>query len=356
VTVLRRAILLIVILAAVVYGDTYFAHRAVSATSTTQARTGAANYGIAAGSGLTDDSPAVLNQRLTTMENLGVGWVRFDFDWSKIQPDNAISYDWSATDRVVQAATAHHLKILGTIDYTPTWARAPGCTNSHCQPLNPVSFAAFSGAVAARYAPMGVHDWEIWNEENTVLFWQPTPSPAAYTLMLKSTYLAIKNAAPSAFILTGGLAETATTHGDIDPVDYLVSLYAFGARGSFDAVASHPYTYPALPSASDSQGPFALHQVMVSHSDSSKPIWITEIGAPTNGPPGHYVSNNVQADTVTAAAKVYNEPWIGPLFWYNDTDTGTSLVTNESFFGLVQANGTHKPAYNALQAIISEKH
>lgn len=311
------------------------------------------NYGIAAGGGLTSDSPTVLNRRLATMQALGVGWVRFDFSWATIQPKNSVSYNWTATDLVVQAAMAHHLKILGIIDNTPAWARIAGCGSLHCQPANPAAFGKFSGTVAARFAPKGVHDWEIENEENTVNFWLPTPNAAAYTQLLKASFTAIRKADKSSFVLVGGLAPAGSSSSDITPATFVTHLYASDAQNFFNGIASHPYSYPKLPSANDPNGPFALRKVMVAHGDSAKPIWVTEIGAPTNGPDKNHVTEAFQAKTLTTAARLYNQSWFGPLFWFSDTDAGTSKATNENFFGLITASGRHKPAYNNLRAEIS---
>ena len=182
----KRRIIFIILVGIIVYVGVHIIHHRTAsvmpATSTnTSARSGAMNYGIAAGGGLTSDSPAVLNQRLTTMQDLGVGWVRFDFSWATIQPKNAISYSWTSTDRVVQAAMAHHLKILGIIDNSPAWARIAGCTSLHCQPASPAAFGKFSGSVAAHYAPKGVHDWEIKTKkiQSTFHFQFQTPLPTA---------------------------------------------------------------------------------------------------------------------------------------------------------------------------------
>src|SRR4051812_21260629 len=58
-------------------------------------------YGIAAGSGLPDLSAAELENRIAAVEAIGTTWVRFDFDWSQIQPDNASDYSWETYDRLV---------------------------------------------------------------------------------------------------------------------------------------------------------------------------------------------------------------------------------------------------------------
>ena len=64
----------------------------------------------------------------------------------------------------------------------------------------------FAGAVAARRRTGGSPDFEIWNEPNNVVFWQPAPNPAAYTAALLAAYAAIKAVDPEGTVITGGLA------------------------------------------------------------------------------------------------------------------------------------------------------
>ena len=94
---------------------------------------------------------------------------------------------------------------------------------------------------------------------------------------------------------------------------------------------------------------------MIAYGDKNKKIWITEFGAPTNGPDSNwYVSENEQVRMVSDALALYKTyTWAGPFFWYSFRDSGTTTDTNENFFGLTRADGSTKPAYTALKNIIS---
>jgi polysaccharide biosynthesis protein PslG len=169
---------------------------------------------------------------------------------------------------------------------------------------------------------------------------------------------AIRAADPNATIVAAGLAPAASSGGDLAPLDFLSGLYAAGARGAFDAVAFHPYTFPALPNATDGSaywwGAMArLRDVMVANGDAAKQIWPTEYGAPTGGPPGSgRVPEAAQAAMASAAyGLAAGLPWCGPMFWYDLNDSGTSTDTAENFFGLVRFDGSRKPAYAAYQAV-----
>lgn len=50
--------------------------------------------------------------------------------------------------------------------------------------------------LAARYEPLGVEAFEIWNEPDTSRSWKPAPDPAAYAALLRAAYPAVKAGAP----------------------------------------------------------------------------------------------------------------------------------------------------------------
>ena len=326
------------------------------------------NIGIAVG--LADLSTADLNRSLDDIKNIGVTWVRFDVDWSNIEADGPGKYNWAAYDRVAQGITSRGLYPLAIIDYTPEWARQSGCTaSSKCAPANPDAFAQFAGLATTRYAKMGVHHWEVWNEPNVNDYFQPSPNAALYTTILKGAYTAIKRADPGATVLTAGTAPAASDDVNINARDFLTAIYANGGKGYFDAVAHHPYTYPYTVNNAYPGGAWsdleALHTIMVRHGDGAKLIWATEYGAPTGGPgelisggngpftDSVYVSEALQSAMVTTALARYRTyAWTGPLFWYTYQDASNDPSTIENFFGLIRANGSRKPAYAALKAAI----
>lgn len=319
--------------------------------------------GIAGGGGLSKISTSTLNQELNQMVALGVTWVRFDIEWGDVQYSSSSSFTWGSYDTLINALVAHHLNGLGVIIFTPGWARVPGCDNGvECPPANPSAFATFAADVATRYESDGMHYWEIWNEPNNYNFWAPKTDCNAYTSLLKVAYPAIKAADPNAVVITGGLAPESTYGANTSPTDFLSCIYSDGGKNYFDAVGDHPYTFPLFPT-NDGGGAWnqmsittpSLRSIMIANGDANKKIWLTEFGAPTDGPdPNWYVSEAEQTQMITNAFQLYKTySWAGPLFWYTYKDSGTSTSTNENFFGLVRADGSTKPAYTTLQNIIS---
>ena len=304
--------------------------------------------------------PAELQETVAGYKALGVSWVRFDFDWSVMQPTRT-SYRTAGHDAAVAALGKAGIKVLGIIDYTPAWANG-GQASKYYPPTNPKTFADFAAFLASRYGPMGVKTWEIWNEPNLGSFWGPAPDPSAYATLLRHTYLAIKRADPSAMVITGGLAQPSTTAQSMDSVQFLQLLYGSGAKPYFDAVGNHPYTAPVPPANPDAYNwykqfstPVNMRSVMLQYNDGAKRIWITEFGAPTAGvsPWGTVTTEEMQATMVTQTYQLASSySWAGPVFWYNYKDfcTYSQTASSECFYGMVRYDGSAKPAFAAYQA------
>jgi polysaccharide biosynthesis protein PslG len=304
--------------------------------------------------------PTLVNQSasqqavsLANMRSIGLGWVRVDANWSIVQPTGPSSFDWSGLDQEVSSMRAAGMNIDLIIDDTPAWARDPSASGNWGQPASASAFVTFAGQVAARYGPRGVRTYEIWNEPNIQPFWNPAPNPGLYTTMLRGSYATIKAVQSNATVLSGGLAPSASDGTNITPVTFLEDMYADGAKGSFDALGYHAYSFPALPDTFASWSGWSqmnqtnpsLRSVMTANGDAGKQIWITEIGAPSSGPNG--VGTTAQAEEVTQAVQgAQRNPWIGAEFFYTYQDA----TSNPDYYGLLNADGSPKPAWTALAA------
>ena len=323
-------------------------------TTTTAPPSDSAQFGMSAPE-LLGDTAAQVTAAVNAMASIGLKWVRVDADWDYIQPTSASSFDWSATDQVVLAADAAHMNVDLLIDASPAWANSSDSGGTFTEPASATAFATFAGEVAARYGPLGVHAYEIWNEENTQAFWLPTPDPSFYTSMLKDSYAAIKAAEPDSTVISGGLSPATTDGTDYSPIDFLTDMYAAGAAGSFDALGFHAYSYPALPDTPESwsgwsqmdQTSPSIRSVMAANGDGLKQVWITEVGAPSDGPDG--VGTAAQAEEITQVVESAKaSPWIGETFFYTYQDS----ATDPDYFGLLNADGSQKPAWAALAAAL----
>lgn len=333
--------------------------------------------GLSYGDALTWKSDEGLAAALNDAVGLGTRWIRVDLSWNNIQPDASDSYQWKRFDRVVTAARERNLEILATIAYTPAWARAASCSDARpsCPPADPARFAAFAKLAALRYAPQGVHTWEIWNEPNIPQFWYPKPDAKAYTKLLKSTAKSLREADPTAYLLMGGLAAVGTWEPlkYVSHIDFLEQVSQLGGNKVVDALSYHPYAWPQLPHDGKvfkeiSSAGENLVGVAERHGTPGMPVWLTETGAPTNGPGNAaadeksrtenitHVTEQFQAriatDTVPTAAR---EKYVAAAFWFAHQDTATGEDKSHSkYYGLRRYDGSAKPAFAALRAAIEE--
>jgi hypothetical protein len=314
-------------------------------------------FGISAKS-FVGEAASVQAAQLTRMKAIGVTSVRLDANWNFVQNAGPNSYKWAQLDQEINSVRAAGMSVDLVIDGCPPWAALPGTARASApQPASAAQYANWAAQVARRYVAKGVTTFEIWNEPNDSKFWRPRPNPAFYTKMLVLAYKAIKKVDRSALVIVGGLAPEATTDGNYSGPAFLRRLYADGAKGYFDAVGDHPYCFPTSPVAYEpwsgwsqmSDTDPSLRSVMKSYGDADKAIWITEYGAPSNGPSG--VGRAGQAAELRLAIEAAKRtPWIGALYMYTWQDTGTNRQTNADWFGLLTLTGKPKLAYNAVAA------
>jgi polysaccharide biosynthesis protein PslG len=319
---------------------------------------GTAEAGIAAGGSLQNENPTMLGQDLDLDQSSGAKWLRIDINWAQIQNGGPNSYDWSHIDSVIQGAEARGMSVLGVILYTPAWARPAGTSASYGPA--PAQYSQFAATAVAHYSALGVHAYEVWNEENNDQFWTPAPNTANYTAMLRAAYPAIKQADPTATVVTGGLSPEPNDGTNIAPVTFLQGIYANGGANHFDAVGAHPYCNPDLPGAPDAWSAWyqmygtstSLRSVMVANGDSAKKIWGTEFGTPSSGTSG--VSPAFQAQTVTRAYQLWSSySWAGPLFFYQGRDDGSDSSDLYDNYGFANTSFGLKPSFYAFQQSVS---
>lgn len=279
------------------------------------------------------------------MEGAYVRWVREGFDWNQLEPRPGW-FEWAKFDQAVEVARAHNVEVLGTLEYSARWASsAPDGASSPTlyPPKDPADFANYARAVVRRYKDR-VHVWEVWNEQNSSIFWRPSPSPAAYAELLKQTYAAIKAEDPTATVLLGG------TVGFDRP--FLDALRAAGAWSSFDVLAIH--TYVKGRPESSIMGTWIDNAKAYVGRHGAKPIWITEFGWSTyTGSGTGYigVSEANQAAFTARAFLMAAQAGVEGMFSYSLMEAGNSSTSKLDNYGMVQLDGRKKPVYAAYRRV-----
>jgi hypothetical protein len=310
-----------------------------------------AKLGLTTGVQLWNSSASDQDTEIAGIADAGARWLRTALLWRDVEPKSADEDDWSNADHIVAEAQKDHVQIIFNIGQAPNWA---GAADGGEFGSDPQQYADFCAKVAQRYRGR-VRVYELGNEPNLTTE-IPHPDPAVYAKDLEAAYPAIKKADPNAFVLTAGLAGGRHRNGNISGSDYLTGLYNAGAKGSFDGIAYHPYTYPLLPTQDVSEGKRSWSQMlkvralMVKHGDAAKPIWVTEFGAPTNGPGG--VSQEQQSEIMRNGFDLWKTySWGGVISWFDYQDKGTDTSTHKDWFGIVDASGAHKPSWSTYSSL-----
>jgi hypothetical protein len=219
---------------------------------------------------------------------LGARISRNTLVWYAIEPSRG-TRNWTNHDGAVNDLVAAGIEPLLVVGSSPQWA------NGSSDPwLVPQTEAAFQGwlteyqtfltAAVQRYKDR-VKKWELWNEENEIYFWKPTPNIDQYARFYRMAYATIKAADPAAEVSVGGMAGL-VAGCCITGKNFLQGLYDRGIRP--DIVNIHPYALQeqAPDQHIDWQGNFddiaAIRQVMIANGEGAKPIWVTEWGWKTN--------------------------------------------------------------------------
>jgi hypothetical protein len=202
--------------------------------------------------------------------------------------------------------------------------------------------------------------YEIGNEVNldASYGWNAPPIAADYAALLCVAYEQIKQADPTAVIVSAGLAPTGRVQGDWnghpghnglyqDEREYLIEFLAAGGGDCLDAVGYHPYGYsadydaaPDVASADPTQncsngfcfrGAEKFYEVMQAHGVGDKKLWVTEFGWIVEPPAKclddpswqgrlwQIVSEEKQASNLVGAFQYADAhwPWMGPMFIFN---------------------------------------
>ena len=258
----------------------------------------------------------------------GVKWSREEMQWAIIEPERG-KFDWSRYDAVVETANSHGISVYGLIDYWNEWTKP-------YTPEGIADYVNYCKALVGRYKGR-INHWEIWNEPN-IFFW-PGPKEV-YPQLLKAAYKAIKEVDPDAQVLG------CSTAG----IDSSFIKMVMDAGAPFDILTIHPYRY-ALDDEQFIKELQDVHKLTEQIDGKPRPVWITEMGWPTDIPNGvterHQASLIARTYLCTAASQAAEN-----VSWYDFRDDGGSPFYNEHRFGVVRSyDFAPKPAYRALASV-----
>jgi hypothetical protein len=295
--------------------------------------------------------PTSMDIAAANVATLGVEWVREDIHWHRVQPAPDV-WDWTFPDAALRELRRHDIQVLGVLGPSVGWAtpyRGDEKHNVSFYPPDQDAFITYVRAVVTRYRHYVTH-WEIWNEPDNPLFWQPEPDSAAYARLLMRASAAIKQIDPDAQVLVGGFNPFDTT--------FIREVAEAGAWDSFDILAIHPYVDPYSPEEGNITASLDKMHVMT-YRYGEKPIWVTEIGW-SSGPGDRdrigLTDEDEQAHFLARSMLLLWLSGVERTFWYSFKDDPHNP------YGLIEfgrgrtdfRRSLRKPAFYALRTLNSQ--
>ncbi len=290
---------------------------------------------------------ATLEKSVALMKEAGVGFVRIDFGWQDIEPVQG-NIGYAKYDALVELLSRNKIEILGILDYSADWASPKGCWN-YPDP-DSAFFLKYAKGVVRRYKDK-VKYWELWNEPDSQVYWNPQDGLKGYVDLLKEVYVELKKIDPDCKILNGGLASG---------LSGVNRLYDNGAQGYFDIMNIHIFESPLDPQAIKRAQAFIrlTRKVMARNKDGDKKIWITEIGCP-GVKKGRKVENwwmgknPGEKDQARWVKEVYEnllkDESVETVFWAFFRDTNQHWKNGVDYFGLLRNDFSKKPSFTAYK-------
>jgi hypothetical protein len=343
--------------------------------------------------GLYDDEQVYGNTTwaFNQLRSLRAGIVRVTLDWSAVarrRPVRATdpadpAYNWTAADRVVEAAGAKNIRVMFAIYGTPRWA---GRARNRV-PRRAVDLRNFANAAARRYSGTfvvnegepelerrlpAVRHWLAWNEPNNPVFLRPqwrlvkrrwrVQSAIDYAKICGAVYAGVKATRIAGQKVgcgvTGPRGNDAprSSRPSTSPLVFMTALRRAGLR-RMDAYAHHPYyghrsEKPTTVSRSKKALTMANIRTLIRQVNRlwgrRTRVWVTEYGYQTNPPDRLFgVSYRNQAKYLQMAMSIARRTRrIDTFIWFLIRDEGR-LSGWQS--GLVTRRGARKPAFRAFQ-------
>lgn len=194
----------------------------------------------------------------------GIRLIRCDLQWNVCQPRSDDSLDFSRFDEILVEAEHQGVQLAPILSCPPAWA------NPLTEHLD--EWLSFVRAAVSRYRGR-VPSWEVLNEVNCQI--GGIGAFDAYARLLKATFGEIRKTDPKALVVIAGTA-------GID-MPWTEGVLKAGASGAFDVFAIHPYTRPFPPEGLKNRLQ-ALRKLLAQYGAGKVPIWINEMGWPTQKP------------------------------------------------------------------------
>lgn len=283
--------------------------------------------------------------------------------------------DWSSIDATVGTAAAAGVRVFPFLFGTPDWLKSTRKATKR-YPWVPPLFARsdrgawkrFVRAAVNRYGPDGLYwqenpgarapirEWQIWNEPTSPAYFGPRPDVERYFKLLRLSYGTVHRASPRAKVVLAGVFGTPRSVGGGIPMpEFFKRLYAIKrSKRFFDIAAVHPYS-PGIRGVEFQVA--AVRRMMRQGKDKRTKLWVSELGWSSSGPKGHTLTSTRrgQARLLRKAFELLlakRRAWrLAGVNWFSWSDAPPELSSCAAcpWTGLIEQDGTTKPAYRAFE-------
>jgi hypothetical protein len=304
-------------------------------------------------------------------QRLGVDVFQYQIHWDEIAPTRPErprdpddpAYRWGNLDQIVAEAGRHGIRVALLVQRAPSWAN--GGRPPIWAPRSPRAFADFLFAASRHLS--GVHMWMIWGEparaENFLPMSESSPAgPQLYARLLDAAYAALKRAQPNN-VVVGGMTLNGGTVMPPRFIDWM--KLPNGRPPRMDLWGHNPFDgrFPRL--ADEPIGRFrgfndidTLHeQIRRVYRAAHRPVprlWLSEWTVISDKPSRIFVKFHVSAREQarwlrTAFGIARRTPYVAGMGWFTLLDEPPA--PGSANWGLLRADGTPKPAYNAYKSL-----
>ncbi len=306
---------------------------------------------------------AQMGARMDAATATGVRWLREEFSWSAIEP-NDNQWSWSRYDQLMTESSKRGVHIVALAMTTPGWAGATWDTISD----DPTQYAQFIAAIAGRYGPGGtfwadhpaltavpLEQIELLNEPFLPQFAAGDTNAARYARLVRAATSAGRAANPGVQFLMA--MDTTSYDSAQNQHEWIDALYSEvpDLNSYYDGITVHPYGSLDKYTSGASRWQFRriedIRAKLVDHDAADKGFWLTEIGWPTcaqgcetEAQQADFVGRSIDMMRTTYA------DYVRAAFFYRYDDLGHSNgpTDREAAYGLKHADGSPKPAWDVL--------
>ncbi|MBN1419439.1 MAG: glycosyl hydrolase [Planctomycetes bacterium] len=269
------------------------------------------------------------------LREAGATMVRSFPEWSGIEPSRG-TWNWKASDALLESARKNKIEILGMFCYLAPWASSGGTRRFPIKDIR--YFEEYVEAAVARYE-RDITCWEVYNEFNGSFAENGTVED--YVQMVKAADRAADRVNPKAKIGIGC--------ADVD-ISFLEQVIVRGGGGHFDFVNVHPYSL--MGAAMEGREPVFLRmganlRAMLRKTGQRPEIelWASEIGVPSTTDPQR---ERRQAEAIVKANTLCMGQGIAKVFWFE----GRGRDYGEGGdFGIIRRDWSKRPSFAALQTM-----